>query len=44
MDEFLITGGNTLRGKVDLCGAKNSGFKLIIASLYADQPSKIQFF
>ncbi|PIQ70185.1 UDP-N-acetylglucosamine 1-carboxyvinyltransferase [Candidatus Shapirobacteria bacterium CG03_land_8_20_14_0_80_40_19] len=44
MDEFLITGGNTLRGKVDLCGAKNSGFKLIIASLYADQPSKIQNF
>lgn len=33
-----------MRGEVSLCGAKNSGFKLIIASLYADEPSTLHNF
>lgn len=33
-----------MKGEVSLCGAKNSGFKLMIASLYADKPSKIKNF
>jgi len=33
-----------LKGEVTLCGAKNSGFKLMIASLYADGLSTIKNF
>ncbi len=44
MEKFLITGGNPLSGEVSLCGAKNSGFKLLIAALYADEPSTIHNF
>ena len=41
MEKFIIEGGYPLRGKITLAGAKNSGFKLLIASLLADSPSKI---
>ena len=44
MNKFLITGGIPLRGEVSLCGAKNSGFKLMIAALYSDKPSTIRNF
>ncbi len=44
MGKFLITGGNPLSGEVSLCGAKNSGFKLMIAALYADEPSTLHNF
>lgn len=44
MDKFLITGGVPIKGEVGLCGAKNSGFKLMIAALFADQPSTIRNF
>lgn len=44
MNKFLITGGKPLKGEVKLCGAKNSGFKLMIAALYADFPSTIHNF
>lgn len=44
MDKFLITGGKPLNGEVSLCGAKNSGFKLMIAALYADEPSTLHNF
>lgn len=37
MDKFVITGGKPLTGTVDLCGAKNSGFKLMIAALYSNE-------
>jgi len=41
MGKFIIEGGYPLRGTVALAGAKNSGFKLVIASLLADSPSEI---
>lgn len=44
MDKFLINGGVPLRGETSLCGAKNSGFKLMIASLYSDEPCTIHNF
>lgn len=44
MEKFIITGGKPLKGEVGLCGAKNSGFKLMIASLYADELSTIHNF
>lgn len=42
--KFIITGGTPLKGKVDLCGAKNSGFKLMIAGLYGDEFSVLHNF
>ncbi|MGB9637385.1 MAG: UDP-N-acetylglucosamine 1-carboxyvinyltransferase, partial [Microgenomates group bacterium] len=44
MEKFLITGGIPLKGEVGLCGAKNSGFKLMIASLYSKEPCIIHNF
>jgi UDP-N-acetylglucosamine 1-carboxyvinyltransferase len=44
MNKFLITGGVPLKGEVSLCGAKNSGFKLMIAALYSDEPSVLHNF
>ena len=44
MDKFLITGGAPIKGEVSLCGAKNSGFKLMIAALYADTPTTLYNF
>lgn len=44
MEKFKIIGGTPLKGKVDLCGAKNSGFKLMIAGLYGDDFSTIHNF
>ncbi len=39
MAKFIIQGGIPLTGEVIIRGAKNSGFKLLIASLFSDQPS-----
>jgi len=36
MESFLIKGGIPLKGSVQLGGAKNAGFKLMIASLLSD--------
>lgn len=44
MEKFVIIGGQPLKGEVNLCGAKNSGFKLMIASLYSDEPSTLHNF
>lgn len=41
MTKYVVTGGTPLRGEVTLHGAKNTGFKVMIASLLADSPSKI---
>lgn len=41
MEKFIIKGGYPLKGRVALAGAKNSGFKLVIASLLSDSSSKI---
>lgn len=41
MTKYTVTGGTPLRGKVHLHGAKNAGFKEIIAALLADSPSTI---
>jgi UDP-N-acetylglucosamine 1-carboxyvinyltransferase len=41
MGKFVIEGGYPLKGGVALAGAKNSGFKLLIASLLSDSPSKV---
>lgn len=44
MTKFVIEGGRALRGEVDLAGAKNSGFKLMIASLLSEEKSQIKGF
>jgi UDP-N-acetylglucosamine 1-carboxyvinyltransferase len=44
MDKFIIHGGIPLKGEASLCGAKNSGFKLMIASLYSNEPCTIHNF
>ncbi len=41
MAKFTITGGAPLKGRVELMGAKNAGFKAMIATLLADSPSEI---
>lgn len=41
MEKFIIEGSKPLKGEVNLDGAKNSCFKLMIASLFADSPSTI---
>src|SRR4030066_2609332 len=42
MAKYVIEGGVPLQGRVKLLGAKNVGFKLLIASLLADSPSTIE--
>lgn len=44
MTNLIVTGGAPLEGEVELCGAKNSGFKLMIAALYSDKPCQIKNF
>lgn len=41
MNKFLIEGGTSLQGSISLFGAKNSSFKLMIASLLSDDESQI---
>jgi len=41
MTKYIISGGTPLTGSVALSGAKNSGFKLMIAALLANSPSQI---
>jgi UDP-N-acetylglucosamine 1-carboxyvinyltransferase len=42
MARLIIDGGRPLRGTVKLSGAKNSGFKLMIAALLANGASRLQ--
>lgn len=44
MEILNIKGGSKLSGEVSLNGAKNSGFKLMIAGLLSDEPSEITNF
>jgi len=44
MSSFIILGGTPLYGSVRLGGAKNASYKLMIASLLADSPSRLQNF
>ncbi len=41
LTKYIITGGKKLHGEVALSGAKNAGFKALIAALLADNPSQI---
>ncbi len=41
MSTFLITGGTPLYGSVRVGGAKNASYKLMIAALLADTPSRL---
>ncbi|MCL5411631.1 MAG: UDP-N-acetylglucosamine 1-carboxyvinyltransferase [Patescibacteria group bacterium] len=41
MSKFTIEGGTPLKGKVKVGGAKNSGFKLMIAALLSDEPTTL---
>ncbi len=41
MAKYIIHGGTPLRGQVALAGAKNAGFKAMIAALLGDSPSTI---
>ena len=44
MEKIIIEGGVPLKGEVALAGAKNSGFKLMIASLLSGEKSRIEGF
>jgi len=44
MQKLIIDGDNRLCGEVTLCGAKNSGFKLMIAALLSGKKCKITNF
>jgi len=41
MAKYIIEGGFPLKGKVTVSGAKNAGFKLMIASLLSDETSAL---
>lgn len=41
MTKYVVSGGTPLAGQVKLHGAKNAGFKAMIAALLADSPSTI---
>jgi len=41
MSKYVIEGGVALRGQVEIFGAKNASFKLMIAALLADEPSEL---
>jgi UDP-N-acetylglucosamine 1-carboxyvinyltransferase len=41
MAKYVIEGGTPLQGNVSLLGAKNVGFKMLIAALLCDGPSQI---
>ncbi len=41
MAKYIIEGGVPLKGKVKIPGAKNAGFKLMIASLLSDESSTL---
>lgn len=41
MEKFVINNKNPLKGTLTLGGAKNSGYKLMIATLLSDKPSTI---
>ena len=42
MDKIKIIGGNTLRGKIYISGAKNAALPLICASLLTSEPVTIK--
>lgn len=42
MTKYTVTGGTKLKGTVRVRGAKNAGFKAMIAALLGDSPSQIQ--
>lgn len=42
MDKIKIVGGNQLRGKVYISGAKNTALPIICATLLSDEPSTIR--
>jgi UDP-N-acetylglucosamine 1-carboxyvinyltransferase len=41
MSTYTITGGKPLYGSVRVGGAKNASYKLMLAALLADTPSRI---
>lgn len=41
MSDYLITGGTPLKGRVRIYGAKNSAFKLMLASALSEEPCKL---
>ncbi len=41
MGKYIVTGGKKLQGQVTLHGAKNAGFKAMIAALLAESPSTL---
>ncbi|MDR0463081.1 MAG: UDP-N-acetylglucosamine 1-carboxyvinyltransferase [Pseudomonadales bacterium] len=40
-EKLIITGGQPLYGSVRVCGAKNASYKIMIASLLANSPSRL---
>lgn len=41
MQQFLVTGGQVLRGDVNISGAKNAALPILFASLLSEKPTKI---
>ena len=42
MDKFIITGGRSLKGEVEIAGAKNAALPVLISSLLAENPVEIR--
>jgi UDP-N-acetylglucosamine 1-carboxyvinyltransferase len=40
--QFIIRGGNSLQGSIDLCGAKNAATKMMVASLLTGEACSIE--
>ncbi len=41
MQQFLVTGGQVLRGEVNISGAKNAALPILFASLLSEKPTSI---
>ncbi len=39
---YIIKGGQPLSGEISIRGAKNTGFKLMIAALLGSRPTKLK--
>ncbi len=42
MERFVIRGGNKLNGTINISGAKNAALPIIAASVFADEPCRIE--
>ena len=42
MEQYVIRGGNSLKGRVSISGAKNAALAILAAAVMADEPVTIE--